>query len=123
MRSASRAAGVVRGDAVVVAVVVGEAEPVVEGAGGGVAVFDLEVQVVGAARGGLAASAAVSARARPRRRYAGSTSMAVSPAQPRATATRPMARVRPSTRIEPKACHGAEHSTWRAAGGRPGWPR
>jgi hypothetical protein len=41
------------GDAVVVAVVAGEAELAVQGAGGGVAVFDLEVQVMGAAGGGL----------------------------------------------------------------------
>ncbi len=49
--------------------------------------------------------------------------MAVIPAQPAATATRPTAMVWPAARIEANACQGAEVSTCRATGGSPGWPR
>ena len=72
---------------------------------------------------GLGGEGRVTARASPRRRCAGSTSIAVSPAQPAATATRPIAIAWPGARTEANACHGAEVSTRMATGGRPSCPR
>ena len=66
----------------------------------------------------------MTAAARPRRRYPGSTSIAVSPAQcgrpGLVPATRPMATVRPPSRTEANACQGAEVTMVRAIGGRLG---
>ena len=53
---------------------------------------------------------------------AGSTSIAVSPAQLPLPATRPIAIVSPSARTDANACQGAEVSSRMAIGGRS-WPR
>ncbi len=85
--------------AVVVLVVTPVAQRLVQRHRGRVLDRDLQVGPGRAAvRGPSAASAAMTARARPCRRCAGSTSTAMTPSQPSSTAPRPTATTRPSRR-------------------------
>ena len=103
-----------------------EPEAGIEADRGLVALLDLEEDLARAAlrrgrreRGG-------NGRAQPARRQAGATSIAVSPAQPAATETRPIAAITPSRHTRAKACHGADRSSARAlvrCAAASGWPR